>query len=67
MPSSILALTFSNKAAREIKERVASAAPAAAAEIWAGTFHAFGLEIVRKHADLVNLKEPVAWSIRQTP
>ena len=47
-PSSILALTFSRKAAREIRERVALTMPAAAAEIWAGTFHAFGLEILRK-------------------
>lgn len=55
----ILALTFSNKAAREIRERVAAAAPAAAAEIWAGTFHAFGLELLRKYGALEGIKEPV--------
>ena len=47
-PSSILALTFSNKAAEELRERVAVSAPNAAPAIWAGTFHAFGLEVLRK-------------------
>jgi hypothetical protein len=55
----ILALTFSNKAAREIRERVAATAPAASSEMWAGTFHAFGLEIVRKFGHLDGIKEPV--------
>lgn len=58
-PAAILALTFSNKAAREIRERVAASAPDAAAEIWAGTFHAFGLEIVRKYGHLVGIAQPV--------
>ena len=55
---SILALTFSNKAAREIKERIARTIPAAN-ELWAGTFHAFGLELLRKHAARAGLQEPV--------
>jgi len=57
-PRSILALTFSNKAAREIQERVARTVPAAN-ELWAGTFHAFGLELLRKHAARAGLQEPV--------
>ncbi len=57
-PRSILALTFSNKAAREIQERVARTIPAAN-ELWAGTFHAFGLELLRKHAARARLNEPV--------
>ncbi|MGO4551229.1 UvrD-helicase domain-containing protein [Lysobacter sp. 2RAF19] len=57
-PRSILALTFSNKAAREIKERIARTIPSAN-ELWAGTFHAFGLELLRKHAALAGLQEPV--------
>ncbi|HET9048968.1 MAG TPA: ATP-dependent helicase [Chiayiivirga sp.] len=57
-PRSILALTFSNKAAREIKERIARTIPAAN-ELWAGTFHAFGLELLRKHAVQAGLPEPV--------
>jgi superfamily I DNA/RNA helicase len=47
-PSSILALTFSNKAAEEMRSRIARLAPDAASRIWVGTFHAFGLEILRK-------------------
>jgi len=57
-PRSILALTFSNKAAREIKERIARTIPAAN-ELWGGTFHAFGLELLRKHAAQAGLSEPV--------
>ncbi|WP_028133520.1 ATP-dependent helicase [Bradyrhizobium japonicum] len=58
-PASILALTFSNKAAREIRERVASTMPEAAAEIWTGTFHAFGLELIRKYGELIGIAQPV--------
>ncbi|MGH7779515.1 MAG: UvrD-helicase domain-containing protein [Candidatus Binataceae bacterium] len=54
-PASILALTFSNKAAEEIRERVAVALPEAAAAIWTGTFHAFGLEIVRKYGHFIDV------------
>ncbi|MDC4203617.1 MAG: ATP-dependent helicase [Candidatus Manganitrophus sp.] len=50
-PGSIVALTFSNKAALELSERVATVLPEAAANIWTGTFHAFGLEFVRKYFD----------------
>jgi len=46
--SSILALTFSNKAAEEMRERLSAMNPAAAIEMWIGTFHAFGLELVTK-------------------
>ena len=57
--SSILALTFSNKAARELRDRVSSNVPAAAANLWAGTFHAFGLEILRKFGHLGDVACPV--------
>ncbi len=56
---SILVMTFSNKAAREIKERVAGTVPGAAPEIWAGTFHSFGLELLRKYGHLDGIGEPV--------
>jgi superfamily I DNA/RNA helicase/Zn-dependent peptidase ImmA (M78 family) len=54
-PSSILALTFSNKAAEEMRGRVARVAPDAAPLIWMGTFHAFGLELLRKYGTRLGL------------
>jgi superfamily I DNA/RNA helicase len=49
-PQSILALTFSNRAAGEMRERLRLAAPAAADEITVGTFHAFCLQFLQEHA-----------------
>jgi DNA helicase-2/ATP-dependent DNA helicase PcrA len=46
--SSILALTFSNKASEEMRERLSAMNADAAIEMWVGTFHAFGLELVTK-------------------
>jgi superfamily I DNA/RNA helicase/Zn-dependent peptidase ImmA (M78 family) len=54
-PTSILALTFSNKAAEEMRTRVAAVAPDAAPRIWMGTFHAFGLELLRKYGTRLGL------------
>jgi superfamily I DNA/RNA helicase/CRISPR/Cas system-associated exonuclease Cas4 (RecB family) len=48
-PDKIVALTFSNKAGEEMRERVARLAPEAAPKMWIGTFHAFGLEILRRY------------------
>lgn len=45
-PSRILVLTFSTRAAAELRARVAEVAPEAARSLWAGTIHSFGLEIV---------------------
>ena len=58
-PSSILALTFSNKAAQEISERVAGVCPGAAPLVWTGTFHAFGLEILRQNHQHLDLEPDV--------
>ena len=54
-PAAILILTYSNRAAGELVERIAAAAPDAAARIWVGTFHAFGLELVRRYHDRLGL------------
>jgi len=54
-PNEILALTFSNKAAEEMRSRIAAVAPDAAPLIWIGTFHAFGLELLRKHGSSIGL------------
>jgi superfamily I DNA/RNA helicase len=51
----ILILTFSNKAAAELSERIAAKHPAAAAKIWSGTFHSFGLDIIRRFHHLLDL------------
>jgi superfamily I DNA/RNA helicase len=52
-PRRILLLTFSNKAAREMAERIAVHDKKAAAAMWIGTFHAFGLDLVRRfHREL---------------
>jgi ATP-dependent DNA helicase UvrD/PcrA len=48
LSSSFLALTFSNKAAEEMRERLSAMNADAAIEMWVGTFHAFGLELVMK-------------------
>lgn len=46
-PEEILALTFSNKAAQEMKKRVCKENPTLGAKVNVKTFHAFGLEIVK--------------------
>jgi DNA helicase-2/ATP-dependent DNA helicase PcrA len=47
-PASFLALTFSRKASEEMRERIATMNPDASIEMWVGTFHQFGLELVTK-------------------
>ena len=52
-PRRILVLTFSNKAAGEMAERIARKHKDAAAAMWIGTFHAFGLDLIRRfHSEL---------------
>ena len=58
-PRRILLLTFSNKAAREMAERTALKRKDAAAAMWIGTFHAFGLDLIRRfHTELGLPKAP---------
>ncbi len=47
----ILLLTFTNKAAREMTERVRELAPHDTSALWAGTFHSIGSRILRRHAE----------------
>lgn len=55
-PRAILALTFSNRAAEEMRDRVVRIRPDAAPQIWMGTFHAYGLEVLRKYGTRLALK-----------
>jgi DNA helicase-2/ATP-dependent DNA helicase PcrA len=48
-PRNILLLTFTNKAAREMLNRVANLLPMDASGIWGGTFHSVGNRILRRH------------------
>ena len=54
-PASILVLTFSNRAAGELVERFADSGPDSTAQIWVGTFHAFGLDLIRRHHEKLDL------------
>ena len=56
-PSEILAVTFTNKAAREMKERVGRLLGQAAEGMpWLGTFHSIAARMLRRHAELVGLE-----------
>lgn len=54
-PASIAALTYSNKAAGEMRERVARSRPHDAHHLWLGTLHSFGLELLRKYGERIGL------------
>ena len=63
-PGEILAFTFTNRAAREMRERVAAGVGSEHAPFWIGTFHATGLKILRQ--DGAHIGIPSGFSIFDT-
>jgi DNA helicase-2/ATP-dependent DNA helicase PcrA len=51
----ILSLTFTNKAAREMKKRISDVGSSEAKNLWMGTFHSVFARILRSEADKVRI------------
>ena len=60
LPWQILGVTFTNKAAREMGERLEKMVGEAALGVWLGTFHRIGVRILRKYGGFVGLQQNFA-------
>ena len=59
-PGEIMAVTFTNKAAGELRERVLKLVGPVAERLWVSTFHAFGARILRRESDALGLDRAFA-------
>ncbi len=56
-PSRILAVTFTNKAAQEMRERIESLVPGNSSRVWIHTFHSFAVRVLRQNAAAAKLNK----------
>lgn len=56
-PNNILAVTFTNKAANEMRQRIDQLLQSSLSHMWVGTFHGLAHRILRRHYDLLGLPE----------